>query len=76
MTRKEAAEQRPRGRSPGVITLIAISLAIVAVAEADIHKRAPSEIRGSKLLWRLVSLNALGAVTCFKWGRIAPAATR
>jgi hypothetical protein len=26
-------------------------------------------VRGSKPLWRLVSLNALGALAYFRWGR-------
>lgn len=73
MTHTEARDQRPWWRSPRATSLITISLAIVAVAEADIHKRESSEIRGSKLLWRLVSLNALGALAYFRWGRVRSA---
>jgi hypothetical protein len=52
-----------------VCVLAAISFVIVAAAERDIQRRSPSEVRGSKLVWRLVCLNALGALGYFRWGR-------
>lgn len=51
---------------------IAISLGIVAVAERDLRARQPSEIRGSKRIWRLVCLNAIGAITYLACGRRQP----
>jgi hypothetical protein len=48
---------------------IAVSLLIVGAAERDIQGRGEAELRGRKLLWRLVSLNALGALAYFLWGR-------
>ncbi len=50
---------------------IGISLVVVAVAQRDLHHRTPSEINGNKLLWRLVCLNALGALCYLRWGRRA-----
>lgn len=52
--------------------LIAISVGIVAIAERDLHSRQPSQIRGSKRIWRLVSLNALGAIAYLACGRRQP----
>jgi hypothetical protein len=49
--------------------LLVVSVALVAAAERDIHRRPASELRGSKPVWRLVCLNALGAVSYFRWGR-------
>ena len=46
-----------------------VSLAIVAAGERDIQRRPAEQIRGSKLLWRIVCLNALGALGYFRWGR-------
>ncbi len=69
MTHTETNVQRPLWRSPRATALIAISLGTVGVAQRDIHRRASSEIRGSKVLWRLVSLNAVGALAYLKWGR-------
>jgi hypothetical protein len=51
--------------------LIALSLGLVSAAERDIQRRPPAQVRGSKLMWRLVCLNALGAVGYFRWGRRA-----
>jgi hypothetical protein len=48
---------------------IAVSLLIVGAAERDIQGRSEAEVRGRKLLWRVVSLNALGALVYFLWGR-------
>ena len=48
---------------------IAVSVLIVATAERDIQRRPELEIHGSKRLWRLASLNALGALAYLRWGR-------
>lgn len=48
---------------------IAISVVVVLAAERDVQKRPGDAIRGPKLLWRLVCLNALGAVLYFRVGR-------
>ncbi|MGH2876985.1 MAG: hypothetical protein ACRDLV_12110 [Solirubrobacteraceae bacterium] len=52
--------------------VIAISVGIVAVAERDLHARQPSEIRGSKRIWRLACLNAIGAIAYLACGRRQP----
>jgi hypothetical protein len=56
-------------RSPAALGLIAASIAIVAIAERDIHSRTDSEIRGNKLFWRVASLNAIGAIAYLSKGR-------
>jgi hypothetical protein len=58
----------PQGRIWASV-LLAISLALVATAQRDIQRRPASEIRGKKAVWRLVCLNALGAVSYLRWGR-------
>ncbi|HEX5900877.1 MAG TPA: hypothetical protein VFY32_15845 [Solirubrobacteraceae bacterium] len=49
--------------------LIAVSLGLVAAAERDLQRRPATQVRGSKNLWRLVCLNALGAAAYLRWGR-------
>ncbi len=49
--------------------LMAVSLALVAAAERDIRRRPADQVRGSKGIWRLVCLDALGAVSYYLWGR-------
>jgi hypothetical protein len=50
------------------LVLIAASLALVGAAQRDIQRRSEAEVRGSRILWRLVCLNALGAAGYFGWG--------
>jgi len=55
------------------IVLFALSLGIVAAAQRDIQRRTDSEVRGNRLAWRLVSLNAVGALGYLRWGRTSAA---
>ena len=62
-----------RPRSPAqrllAVVLIAVSLGLVAVAERDLHRRPDTQVRGDKRLWRIVCLNAIGAVAYLLCGR-------
>ncbi len=63
---------RPDGdiRSKSIAaSLIVASVVIVGVAERDVHSRPGQEIRVSKRIWRLVSLNAIGALAYLMTGR-------
>ena len=51
------------------IAAIAVSLVLVAAAQRDIQHRTADEVRGGKLHWRLLCLNALGALGYFAFGR-------
>ena len=51
------------------IAAIAVSVAVVAVAQRDLQRRPASEVRGEKWLWRIVCLNALGALAYLRFGR-------
>ena len=62
--RPRAPEQRSRA-----LVLIAVSVGLVAIAERDLHRRPDTRVRGDKRLWRLVCLNAIGAVGYLLWGR-------
>ncbi|MGH2902771.1 MAG: hypothetical protein ACRDK7_04200 [Solirubrobacteraceae bacterium] len=72
MTRKSFKERSPKHPLPTIV-LIAISLGVVTTAERDIQRRPDDRVRGNKWLWRLISLNALGAAAYFRWGRLTPA---
>lgn len=52
-----------------LLATLGVSVVIVAVAERDLSSRTASQLRGPKPLWRLVCLNALGAVCYLRWGR-------
>ena len=70
--KKSFSELSAKQRMVAVI-VITISLWLVAAAERDIGRRKKDEVRGSRFIWRVVSLNALGAISYFRWGRRAAA---
>jgi hypothetical protein len=67
-SKKKFSEYSP-ARQFWVAGVFILSLGLVAGGERDIQRRPAEQVRGSKLLWRLVCLNALGALSYFRWGR-------
>jgi hypothetical protein len=71
----ELVDKFRAGRSPReqllLVTLLVASVGLVAAAEVDVQRRPAGQVRGSRLLWRLVCLNAIGAASYFRWGRRA-----
>jgi hypothetical protein len=65
----EQFKGRPPAQRFSTVVLIAVSLGLVATAERDIQRRPADQVRGSKLLWRFVCLNALGAAGYMQLGR-------
>jgi hypothetical protein len=65
----EQFKQRPPAQRFGTFALFAVSLGLVAAAERDIQRRPADQVHGSKLFWRLICLNALGAAGYLRWGR-------
>jgi hypothetical protein len=66
---KHAREERTPTQKAWAGLLIAVSLVIIGAAQRDIQGRSEDEVRGKRLLWRIVSLNALGALAYFLLGR-------
>jgi hypothetical protein len=66
--KKSFSELSPPQRIAAVVSIV-VSLVLVTAAERDLQRRPASKVRGDKRLWRLVSLNALGALTYLRWGR-------
>lgn len=62
--------QRPTHEQVEIVGFIALSLAVVAVAQNDLRRRPADQIRGRKIVWQLLSLNALGALIYLCWGRV------
>jgi hypothetical protein len=67
-SKKKLGEYSPAKRL-WITVVFVVSLGIVAAGERDIQRRPADQVRGSKLLWRVVCLNALGAASYFRWGR-------
>ena len=69
-SKKQFKEYSPAKRA-WIAVLFAVSLGLVAASERDIQRRPADQVRGSKMLWRLICLNALGAASYLRWGRRA-----
>lgn len=67
---KTPLRQRPLREQAGIVGFIALSLGVVALAQNDLRRRPASQIRGRKIFWRLLSLNALGALIYLCFGRV------
>jgi hypothetical protein len=67
---KTPFRQRPPREQAEIVGFLALSLAVVAVAQNDLRRRPSNHVRGRKTIWRLVSLNALGAMIYLCWGRV------
>jgi hypothetical protein len=70
MAAKHFKDLSQRGRL-GAFVLIAVSLGLVVAAQRDLRRRTAAQVRGSKRVWRLLCLNALGAASYLVWGRRA-----
>lgn len=68
MRKQRYSEMTGAGKA-AVLLIAAISLVIIGRAERDIASRDDDEVRGSRAAWRLVSLNALGAIAYLRFGR-------
>lgn len=68
-TRKRWSELSTAQRRAAVAGAV-VQLTLLAAAQIDIARRLPGEIRGSKLMWRLVVLiNFIGPLAYFACGR-------
>jgi hypothetical protein len=66
--KKKLSERSPAKRLCMAVVFVA-ALVLVFAAERDIQHRPAEQVRGRKLFWRVVCLNALGAASYFRWGR-------
>ncbi|HTB49727.1 MAG TPA: hypothetical protein VK701_01995 [Solirubrobacteraceae bacterium] len=67
-SKKKFSEYSP-AKQLWIVVLFVASLGLVAAGERDIQRRPADQVRGNKLFWHVVCLNALGAATYFRWGR-------
>jgi hypothetical protein len=68
MSKRRWSDRSAAGKAVAIV-LIAVSVLFVLATERDIQRRPVDDIRGSRFLWRLVSLNALGALAYRRFGR-------
>ena len=66
---KKNFKERSWAEQLGIVALTFGAASLVAGAERDLQRRPREQVRGSKTLWRLLCLNAIGAAVYFCWGR-------
>ncbi len=69
MSTKKRFSERSKPAKAALLGLTAVSVGTVLTAERDLRQRPDEQVRGSKRVWRLVSLNALGAAAYLRFGR-------
>lgn len=68
-SRKKWKDMPPQARV-GAVVVGAIQLSLLLAAQRDISRRPAEQIRGSKVMWRLVSfVNFIGPGGYFAFGR-------
>jgi hypothetical protein len=68
-SRKKWKDMPPQARV-GAVVVGAIQLSLLLAAQRDISRRPADQIRGSKIMWRLVSfVNFIGPGSYFAFGR-------
>jgi hypothetical protein len=75
MPKKTPWGQRDMRQKVIALSIIAVSAVLVALAHGDLSARRDDQIRGSKLVWRVLSSNLFGAVGYLAFGRRGPLAT-
>jgi hypothetical protein len=68
-SRKKWKDMPPQARF-GAFVVGAIQLSLLIAAQRDISRRPAEQIRGNKIMWRLISfLNFIGPGSYFAFGR-------
>ena len=58
------------GRQKGTILgLVAVQAVLVAAAQRDLSSRGAGQVRGPRILWRILTTNTIGALAYFTAGR-------
>ena len=54
----------------GIVLLGAAQVALLIASQIDIQRRPAEQIKGRKIVWRLVCIiNIIGPLSYFRWGR-------
>ncbi len=73
VARKEPWSELSTTQKATILGLIAVQAVLVGSAQRDLSTRSDGQTRGPKLLWRVLTMNTVGAILYFVVGR--PSAT-
>jgi len=69
MTGRSWSDLTPKQQT-AVLVLGSVQLSLAATAWADLAKRPPEQVNGSKTRWAaIIAINLVGPIAYFRWGR-------
>ena len=69
MTGRSWSDLTPKQQT-AVLVLGSVQLSLAATAWADLAKRPPEQVNGSKARWAaIIAINLVGPIAYFRWGR-------
>jgi hypothetical protein len=69
VARKQPWSELSTTQKASILGLVAVQAILVGSAQRDLSSRADGQTRGPKLLWRVLTMNTVGALLYFAVGR-------
>jgi hypothetical protein len=69
VARKQRWSEMSIGQKGSILGLIAVQAVLVAAAQRDLSARSGNQLRGPRILWRVLTMNTLGTLAYFTVGR-------
>ncbi len=69
MAQKQRWSELTSAQKSRILVLVAIQAVLAALAQRDLSSRGREQVRGPKLLWRVLVLNPVGAIAYLLVGR-------
>jgi hypothetical protein len=67
--RKQRWAERSRKQKATILGLVAVQAVLSAAAQRDLSSRGAGQVRGPKILWRILTMNTIGVLAYFAAGR-------
>ena len=69
ITRKPRWSELSSRQKATILVVVAVQAALAAAAQRDLSGRGAGQVRGPKILWRVLTMNTIGALAYFAAGR-------
>ena len=69
ITRKPRWSELSLRQKAMILGVVAVQAALAAAAQRDLSARGAGQVRGPKVLWRVLTMNTVGALAYFAVGQ-------
>jgi hypothetical protein len=69
MARKQRWSELSSRQKATILGIVALQAVLAAAAQRDLSSRTAGQVRGPKIVWRVLTTNTLGALAYFVAGR-------